>query len=55
MSRRPRSSATIAIPASTWTKSADTCHELTIDITSGSGGTAYLNPGVSYDAIELVP
>lgn len=44
-----------AIPASAWTKSADAYQELTIDIVSGSGGTAYLSPGVSYDAIELMP
>jgi rhamnogalacturonan endolyase len=44
-----------AIPASAWIKSATAYQELTIDIVSGSGGTAYLSPGVSYDAIELVP
>jgi rhamnogalacturonan endolyase len=44
-----------AIPASAWIKSTGAYQELTIDIVSGSGGTAYLSPGVSYDAIELVP
>jgi subtilisin family serine protease len=44
-----------AVPASARIKSATAYQELTIDIVSGSGGTAYLSPGVSYDAIELVP
>jgi rhamnogalacturonan endolyase len=36
-------------------RSADAYQELTIDIVSGSGGTAFLSPGVSYDVVELVP
>ncbi|MEV0739924.1 polysaccharide lyase family protein, partial [Streptomyces sp. NPDC050549] len=44
-----------AIPAGAWTQSPDSYQELTLDIVSGSGGNAYLSPGVSYDAIELLP
>ena len=43
------------VPASAWIKSADTYQELTIHIVSGSGGSAYLSPGVSYDVVELLP
>jgi rhamnogalacturonan endolyase len=44
-----------AVPASAWVKSVDAYQELTIDIVSGSGGSAYLSPGVSYDVVELLP
>ncbi|MDQ0762514.1 rhamnogalacturonan lyase B N-terminal domain-containing protein [Streptomyces canus] len=44
-----------AVPASAWVKSPDAYQELTLDIVSGSGGSAYLSPGVSYDVIELLP
>ena len=44
-----------AVPASAWIKSPDAYQELTLDIVSGSGGSAYLSPGVSYDVIELLP
>jgi len=44
-----------AIPASAWVNSPEAYQELTLDIVSGSGGTTYLSPGVSYDAIELLP
>ncbi|KOG30805.1 rhamnogalacturonan lyase B N-terminal domain-containing protein [Streptomyces resistomycificus] len=44
-----------AVPASAWVRSPDAYQELTLDIVSGSGGSAYLSPGVSYDAIELLP
>ncbi|WP_128434988.1 rhamnogalacturonan lyase B N-terminal domain-containing protein [Streptomyces cyaneus] len=44
-----------AVPASAWLKSPDTYQELTLDIVSGSGGSAYLSAGVSYDVIELLP
>ena len=44
-----------AIPASAWINSPDAYQELTLDIVSGSGSTAYLSPGVSYDVVELLP
>ncbi|WP_328744216.1 polysaccharide lyase family protein [Streptomyces sp. NBC_00285] len=44
-----------AIPASAWTKSPDAYQELTLDIVSGSGSSAYLSPGVAYDVVELLP
>ncbi|MER5806331.1 rhamnogalacturonan lyase B N-terminal domain-containing protein [Streptomyces mirabilis] len=43
------------VPASAWVKSPDDYQELTLDIVSGSGGSAYLSPGVSYDVVEMLP
>jgi len=43
-----------AILASAWVNSPGSYQELTLDIVSGSGGSAYLSPGVPYDAIELL-
>jgi rhamnogalacturonan endolyase len=41
-----------AVPASAFVVGANV---LTLGVASGSGSTAFLSPGVSYDAVDLVP
>ncbi|KAL0935328.1 polysaccharide lyase family 4 protein [Colletotrichum truncatum] len=46
---------TYAVPQSAWIQSTSEYQILTINIISGSSGVKFLSPGVSFDAIELLP
>ncbi|WQF87207.1 Putative Galactose-binding-like domain superfamily, galactose mutarotase-like domain superfamily [Colletotrichum destructivum] len=46
---------TYAVPQSAWVQSTSEWQILTINIISGSSGTKFLSPGVSFDALELLP
>ncbi|GKT74488.1 polysaccharide lyase family 4 protein [Colletotrichum tofieldiae] len=46
---------TYAVPQSAWIQNTGEWQVLTINIISGSSGTKFLSPGVSFDAIELLP
>lgn len=46
---------TYAVPQSAWVQSTSEWQVLTINIISGSSGTKFLSPGVSFDALELLP
>ncbi|OLN84356.1 putative rhamnogalacturonase 1 [Colletotrichum chlorophyti] len=46
---------TYAVPQSAWIQSTGEWQVLTINIISGSSGTKFLSPGVSFDVVELLP
>lgn len=45
---------TYSVPASAWQSDPGQYNVLKLTVVSGTSGSAYLSPGVSFDAIDLL-